>query len=363
MVLRVEGIKNPLSMADFGLGYSATRIRAWHTRLFGAREYFQMLRMDLPKLVRFVGEGEYGEEMEALGIAFRGRRLVEAVLERNLSRTFRTLKEFSRGSAQKIITSYLWRWDMAGIQAVLGARSRDGGRELLSASFWPLGNLEREDLFLLLDAPDEPSVARFFEGTPFYPRVSEWLDRGDGSLEDLFLAMAREYYSEELRGIRERFPNDKVLGEILYAEAAAYNFLILAEGIVKRWSERDLVESFLPLDEGWKLLLSLALERKDLEVLRDFLRDADPFGVLHSLSPETFSPGSFGRLEIRLRHWIVSLMEQRRILSPSFPLTILSYLRLKHNEAMNIRAIATGLEAGWREEKIAQSLVIPRRKR
>ncbi|MFQ5553561.1 MAG: V-type ATPase subunit, partial [Thermoplasmata archaeon] len=147
--------------------YVTARVKAKKSLLLPAETYERLLQMDVPQIARFLGEGQYHDEMLALGARYDGVDLVEMATRNNLAQVFTQILGFSEGSLRDMIGHYLDRWDVWSVKTILrgkfyGATAKEILEDVIAA-----GSLDLAFLEMLVNLETIEEVVEALEDTPY----------------------------------------------------------------------------------------------------------------------------------------------------------------------------------------------------
>ncbi len=156
-----------------GCIYVCTRFRVRKTLLYPREEYTRILHLSLPEIAHFLSKGDYGEEIVGLAQTLSGTDLIEAALNRNLARTFRSALRISQGDLHTLVSRYLNRWDISNVMAIFRGIEHDIPREQIREVHRPRRRDPPQHLEYLLDLASCDRVAEELGGWVLAPVIAE----------------------------------------------------------------------------------------------------------------------------------------------------------------------------------------------
>jgi V/A-type H+/Na+-transporting ATPase subunit C len=112
--------------------YTYVRTVLMKKKLLRKEDYDKILKMSPEEIAKFIEELEYKEDIDALGVEYAGRELVERALQRNLARTFKKMLAIAPEDLQMLLKLYQRRYDIYNIKAIVrGQFSKLAEQEIL----------------------------------------------------------------------------------------------------------------------------------------------------------------------------------------------------------------------------------------
>lgn len=172
--------------------YMSARVSAKRAKLLDRRDYDNLLKMEPNEIARNLEEGEYKEDIDALGSRYDGVRLVELALSRNLARTLSEIVDLSPEDLQNVINIYLRRYDIISFKRLLRwkqGNSQNGIQDFLT----PVTSFDYAELKELSEKPFEEIVTSIrFDSEVDY---QSYLD-GAEELSAVERALDQAYFDE-----------------------------------------------------------------------------------------------------------------------------------------------------------------------
>ena len=347
--------KIPIELGNYP--YVCARVKGKKSKLISKDSYARILKMETPSISRLLGEGQYREQMLALGAKYSGVDLIEMATRNNLAEVFTQIIEFSEGNLRTMISRFLDRWDVWNIKTIIRGKSYGAANEEIIEDLIPAGSFSTEFLRKLAEKET----------------VEEVMEELENTIYDLAL--------QEAKGEEEEFPPISVFEDVL--DRAYYSFLL--EVVPPTTEPMKLFRMFIRKEIDMINLRTLLRTREDAERIE---RDVFIEGGLELSKEEldTFMPLSLEDLLPRLQKYSFyddisgplkevktkGLNDVARALEkhhqrqasrysnfhPLSILPVLDYMILKEIEVENIRIIARGKRDGLSESTIRDLLVI-----
>ncbi len=185
--------------------YVCTRLQVRKTRLYPPEYYARLLQMSLPQMVRAIGEDErYRREVYDRYPTSTDLDQFERALTENLAREYRQVLRMTPGTLHDLTAAYLHRWDIVNVMAILRGKKHGLPRAQIAEGLVPAGDLDRDRLEALIDAPDLDGVVEGLKDWPLYPEARtcacQVLPPGEfARVED---RLYREYYTDLIAAAR-----------------------------------------------------------------------------------------------------------------------------------------------------------------
>ena len=337
--------------------YVTARVKAKRTLLLSKEAFDRMLMMEIPEIARFLGEGEYREQMNTLGARYSGVDLIELATSRNLARTYTKIYNYSEGELQDMIGRYLDRYDLENLKSILrGKTSRASAEEILE-DLVPAGSFDAAILRRLVDATTLESLFEDVKGTIYEAAYGQMGGRAsdltDWSAWEDFAS--RLYYAQLLASIPPTSDANRLMAEFVRREIDVLNLkTLLRTWMAKARFEREI---FIEGGHEFKVPNLHEMTRMDREAL---LKSLTGYSVARPILPD------FERVEETGLGAIIRRVEKNRLLQaeryshlhPLSVLPVLDYVIRKDREVQNIRIIARGKESGLSIDVIRDLLVV-----
>lgn len=353
LLARVRG-RLPVEWGNYP--YVTARVKAKKALLVPKDAYPKLLQMSIPEITRFLGEGQYKEEVVALGTRYEGVELLERATRNNLSRVFTQIIGFSEGRLREMVARFLDRWDVWNIKTILRGRFYGASEEEIVENLLPAGSLSRKVLEGLVAMEDLAGVVDALGETPYgavlvgLPTSLEDV-RSLAPYEDL---LDKVYYETLLDAVPPTPEPQRLFHNFLRMEIDVVNTktLLRIRGLEEVAARGPFIRGGLTFTaDEMREMASL-----ELPVLLNRLRKA-PFH--EELAPHLQAD------EPRLAHatralerWLLSQAATGANLHPLSILPVLDYLVAKAREVENLGIIARGKAHGLERDVIKDMLVV-----
>jgi len=346
--------KMPIELGNYP--YVCARVKGKKSKLISKDSYARLLRMETPSISRFLGEGQYREEMLALGAKYSGADLIEMATRNNLASVYTQIIDFSEGDLKRMVCRFVDRWDVWNIKTIIRGKSYCAAEEDIVEALIPAGSFTTEFLRELCEKDSVEEVIESLKDTIYYLAFEE-AKCGDefppiACFED---ALDHAYYTYLLETVPPTTEPMKLFRMFLRMEIDIVNLrtLLRAREEVER-IERDVFvagglelskeerESLVPLST--EELIPRLQKYSFYEEISGPLRDVKEKGlneVMRALEKHHLKQAS------KYSH-----------LHPLSILPVLDFLISKEIEVENIRIIARGKRDGLSESTISDLLVI-----
>lgn len=166
--------------ADYG--YINARIKGMRSKLLEPTFYTGAVdSADFKTFVSSLGQSSYVADIDDTATGLRG---IDRAIARNISRTARSILNFSDGKPHDLIALLLKRYDLANIKALARAKHADRDQEEIVQHFFPAGQLKPAHLEQAAGAPDMAGAAQIVA-----------LSKDPLALD--FLRLAKQYTNDE----------------------------------------------------------------------------------------------------------------------------------------------------------------------
>ncbi len=351
----VKKARNRLPIALGNYPYVTARVKAKKALLLPKDTYDKLLQMSIPGIARFLGEGQYGDEILTLGARYAGVDLIEMATRNNLAKVFTQIIEFSEGPLQNMIARFLDRWDVWNIKTIIRGRFYGATEEDIVDDLIPAGSLSRDFLDRLVATERVDEIVEALEGT-IYGQVLLGLP---ATLEDVrSLAVYEDlldmvYYESLLDAVPPSPEPQRLFHNFVRMEIDVLNVktLLRVRGLEEDLERQIFIRGGLyfsreEMRDMVGLEFPLTLER---------LRKA-PFHVV--LTPYLGDEPHVSSGIRAIEKWLLSQAAKGANLHPLSVLPVLDYIVAKTKEVENLRIIARGKVGGLDMKLIKELLVV-----
>lgn len=352
-----EKLRSALPFETGNYPYVCARVKAKKRLLLSSDVYTRYLQMGITEIARSIGEGQYAQEVLALGTKYSGVDLIEMATRNNLAKVFTQILEFSEGHLNAMISRYLDRWDVWNIKSILRGRFCDATNEEIWETVIPAGSFTASFLQRLLEKDTVDEIVAGLEGTIYWESLKQVGDEVEklGSLAPFEDALSHRYYSFLLEVVPpttepnlrfRRFicreidsTNLKTLLRVRFEEAELERDVFIAGGLeIPKAELTGMID--MPLNQ-----LEARLKRTSYDpVLTPLLKDIEEKGLNEAVRV--------------LEKFILMRASKYSHIHPLSILPVLDYFARKEREVQNIRIIARGKHEGLSTDLIKELLVI-----
>lgn len=301
--------------------YAATRARAMITKLLAEEEYAKLMKMDINEVLRFLEEGEYKKEIDAIGIKAAKIEILERVLNENFANSINRLLHFTPASSP--IWAYIMRYDIANIKTILRSKIGKGKKEEVWQKLIPLGSFSKEQLKSFVDLETKAQVIEGLRRTPYYKVLKECENKPQEELED---ALDRFYFAIILKRA-----SGELFEKFVKMEIDSRNLLALLR--LKRAKVQNIERFFI---KGGRISIEKLLE----------LGRLDEFEIINAVRGQSFwkyvpaNTKELDKIEAGLRRYLLLYgWSMKSDYSPTSN-ALLGYIVGKEREVANIRILA-----------------------
>ncbi len=336
--------------------YVTARVKAKKSLLLPGETYERLLQMGIPAIARFLGEGQYHDEMLALGARYDGVDLVEMATRDNLATVFSQIIRFSEGPLRDMIGYYLGRWDVWNVKTILRGKFYGAAAREILEDVIPAGSLDLTFLERLVAFETIEEVVEGLEDTPYHHAVLGLTAAPEeittlAPYEDL---MDRLYYEHLLDVIPPSSEPTTLFHNFVRLEIDVVNLKTLLRVLgVEDIQTRQL---FIPRGRFVRRLDLREMAQLDLPAVLQRLRDTPYHDVLAPYLRE--EGGDLARGIRAMEKWLLDQASTGSNLHPLSILPVLDYVIAKTREVENIRIIARGKGSGMDVEQIREMLVV-----
>lgn len=354
--LRLSRLKQKLPIEMGNYPYVCARVKGKKSRLLSKETYARMLKMEIPSISRLLGEGQYREEMLALGAKYSGVDLIEMATRNNLANVFTQIIGFSEGDLKRMICRFLDRWDVWNIKTIVRGKSYGATEEEIFEALIPAGSFSTEFLRQLSERETLDEIMDELKDTIYEVAVEE--ARCDEEFPPVACfedALDHAYYSYMLETVPPTTTPLKLFRMFLRMEIDVVNLRTL----LRAREEVERIERDVFIEGG------LEVKKKDLQAMVPLSMDE----LLPRLQKYSFYDeisGPLKEIEEKGLNEAMRALEKFHLkqaskysnLHPLSILPVLDYLVSKEEEVENIRIIARGKRDGLSEKTIQDLLVI-----
>ncbi|MCK5548448.1 MAG: ATP synthase A1 subunit C [Thermoplasmata archaeon] len=346
--------KVPLDLGNYP--YVCARVKAKNALLYPPEMYQKFLQMKIPQINRTLGEGEYREELLALGARFSGVNLIEMATRDNLAKVYTQILDFSEGPLKNVVSRFIDRWDVFNIQTVLRGKFYGADRREVLEDIIPAGTFTLEFLRELVEKESIEEVIEALKDSVYYDPLVKAKEKHEkvGTVSAFEDALSRRYYDVLLDTLHPTNVPNRLFLKFIRMEIDVLNLRVLLR---LNLGKAEVEESQF-VDGGLEMGVDELNEmlKMDWESLVSRLRK---FSFYETIAPGLKRVKEKGLNEVMrsLEKYVLREATRHAHLHPLSILPVLDFMVAKRNEVENIRIIARGKAHGLDNDVIRDLLV------
>ncbi len=335
--------------------YIIAKIHGQKGALLSPRQLYSLTEFrTLSEIIGALSEGPYGKELSRLRAESSSIETERTILL-GFSRTLRTLVSSSQGSERVFLRQFMRRFEANDLSALIISKALGKTWEEFLVTRQPMTASKEARLhhvYSLDDLRDRGLEVR----TQSFSMTS--MDGSNSSLlRDIITGWGEERFYKYVIG--QLSGADKSLCSPIAGSSIDFSnlTLILRSKLIGTTNPRDHL-----IHSSWKLdsrTVEQLLASQDVPQALDALSSHHYYGRILSGARQRFEESkSLSFLEIVLRKYQLKLSKRVFLGFPYSLATILAFLVFKENEAMNLSAVLTGLEAGLQQGDVRSLLAL-----
>jgi|TARA_Y100000310_G_scaffold318480_1_gene372611 V/A-type H+-transporting ATPase subunit C len=339
--------------------YTYVRTTVMKSLLFKKEDYHKMLKMGFSEIAKFLQESNYKKEINELSVEHSDADLLELVLNKNLSYSFKKLIRISSYELALLINEYAKRKDIEDIKTILRGKFTNTDEKLIRNSITAAGTLSLDFMTSLLK---KESIEEVLKNNS----IVEFSLLKDGlkalnekkTLVNIENALDKYYYNHLIEFSRILPKQGDLFRNFLLKEVEILNILTLLRLKKVKFDKKAIPNFIIPTGNKLKdtKIKSLA-DVGDLDELSRALEKTEYKNVVQKGIKEFEESNSLITLETELYQY---LLKESILLLHQHPLSIdviLGFMFAKDIEIRNLRIIIKGKQLGLSEEFIENQLV------
>ena len=328
--------------------YMYARVSAKKAKLLDESDYENFMKMEANEIARNLQEGEYKEDIDAIGSNYNGVRLVELGLTRNLVRSLSELVEMAPEDLTEILEAYLRRYDILSIKRLL--KWKLSGKEDIDiqAILTPVSSFTYKELKDL----SEKNFEEIVESLDFQAQIeySEYLE-GKETVSEIETALDQAYFDE--LSLLENRVSSKEFARFLKREMEHQN-LTVALRLKNQGTEKEDIRARM-IENGGSKIVDRVIEAEGLDQAVDVLAEEGMIGSTDEDLEEIEKELEVNRLQRALRMLHTE---------PLGLTSIIGYIIAKITEVENLRMLIRAKETGIHNiETIRRNLILAQKVR
>ena len=337
--------------------YTYARVSAMKSKLLRKEDYAKLLKMKVNEIAKFLQETEYKKEIDEMAVSFSGIDLIEAGLNRNLTRAFEKLKRISTGNLRLLIEIYLHRKDIMNLKTIFRGKFTKADDTYIESLLLPVGLLRKEFLFSLIKKETVQDIAKALYFIDLQKEVDAF--KKHNNLFEIENKLDRYYYNA-LLNVTKRIPSQgKLFRAFLENEIDILNIKTILrlkrEGMTAKEIEPYVFFSGARLKKAELLKL---IHQPDVGSIITLLRKHGYARLIAEGEEKLKREKTLIDIEINLNHY---LLDRAVILLRQNPLSIdviLGYMFAKEIEIRNLKTLIKGKQLGLDENFISKELIV-----
>lgn len=342
--------------------YIIAKIHGEKGLLLGPRQIYTLTELRTQsEVVGALSEGPYGRELSKLRENPSSIE-TESAIRVGFAQTVRILISSSQGSERAFLQQYTGRFDAYDLAALILFKAQGRTWEDFLANRQPLAIFSEAELHRMYSLDDLQSIVRTLRDRRLETRTQNFsMEELEGMKASLFRDIVTGWGEERFyRYIQKELSGaDKSrCAPIAGAAVDIANItIILRSKLIGASAVREhLIPSFWKLD---RTIVEQLLASQDVSQALDSLGSHHYYSQIFAGARQKFEDSkSLSFLEIALRKFQLKLSQRIFVGFPYSLGTILAFLIVKENEAKNISAVLTGLDAGIQHSDLRSLLAM-----
>jgi V/A-type H+/Na+-transporting ATPase subunit C len=337
--------------------YTYARVSVMKNLLLRRDDYEKMLKMDISEITKFLQEGVYKQEINALAVKYSGLRLIDHVLNQHLTRIFLKLKIISDPNIEFLMNQYLRRYDFWNLKVIIRAKAGMPEGQDLEEIFLPVGKWEISDL---RDLMQKASVREVLEASGILPPevIREHVARyeASGNLMDIENMLDYQYLKDAIDFSKTLPVQGRLFRQFFRYEIDVHNLRLTLKRIIFKL-DKNLINPYM-IEGGAKLLRQILTEMKAADSMTALMTALSKTIYSKVLSNANALDDPLLSYELALDRF---LYRRSLLLYHQHPLTVdvvLGFMFLKEIEIKNIRLISKSKKLGVDEDKIRDMIIL-----
>ena len=342
--------------------YIIAKIHGQKGALLSPRQLYSLTEFrTLSEIIGALSEGPYGKELSRLRAESSSIETERTILL-GFSRTLRTLVSSSQGSERVFLRQFIRRFEANDLSALILSKALGKTWEEFLVTRQPITASKEARLHHVYSLDDLQSIIALAGDRELKARTQGFsMTSMDGSnsslLRDIITGWGEERFYKYV--IRQLSGADKSLCSPIAGSSIDFSnlTLILRSKLIGTTNPRDHL-----IHSSWKLdsrTVEQLLASQDVPQALDALSSHHYYGRILSGARQRFEDSkSLSFLEIVFRKYQLKLSKRVFLGFPYSLATILAFLVFKENEAMNLSAVLTGLEASLQQGDVRSLLAL-----
>ncbi|MBI2143611.1 ATP synthase A1 subunit C [Candidatus Woesearchaeota archaeon] len=337
--------------------YTYARTSFMRSFLLGKDDYNKLMKMDVNEMIGYLESSQYRKEIDEFAVQFKGVRLMELALNRNLANTWLKLKRISPPSLRVLIAMYLLRVDVWNLKTIVRAKYTKLSPEQLPPMLLPSGFMSEKNLSDLArkeSVEDILSAANFVDFRYFTNALESF--KATSSISEIENALDR-FYCSAMREFSKRLPDEgRLFREFLESELEITTIINILRLKRANMAAKDIGRLVVAPESSSALVKKMIAAQTAGDAARLLEQGRFKASVEGGLR-EFHENGSLIRLETDLSR---QLLRKLILLMHQHPLTvdvILGYMFAKEIEVRNLKLLLKAKQLGLGEGFIEQQII------
>ncbi|MFH2021506.1 MAG: V-type ATPase subunit [archaeon] len=336
--------------------YTFARICAMKSLLLKKEDYDRIMKRDVNEIIKLLQEGVYGEEINALGLKYKGAELLENALNKHLSKIFSRLRIVADPNTGALMDQYLKRYDFFNLKTLLRAKQTRIASEDILDYLLPVGFLDAKTLKSLYDKDSLKEImehSKLVNLTDYRDALARYDENND--LAEIENLLDYHYYLDTVEFAKSIPDNGKLFREFFFYEFDTYNLKLVLKKLHFKLDKEN-VKKFV-INAGKELAPSFINSLLDLDNMQDFLKEINKtsYRKIFSESQTQLPLLKFEVLLESMLLWKRILLYHKNLLSVD---VVLGYMFAKEIEVKNLRVIVKSKALELTEDYIKNLIVI-----
>lgn len=353
-----------MSIFDSGnYAYVATRVKAKRSFLYKKETYERLLLMGIPEISRFLGETQYKNEINELGLKYSGIGLIEQALNSKFTNVSREIYGYCKGDLKKMMAAYLQRYDVWNIKTILRGFSGNANKNEILKTLLPAGGYSLKFWTDIINSSTNVEDSLDALKKTEYREAIMNLEWKKDSLRDVIHNLEDEldkkYYENMLQSIPISSRANRIFINFIRKEIDLLNIKTMFKAKYQN------VE---PEHIKGKIIESGAMHRRTINALvntdgfKEFVSELTSVPGYEALKEpiERMTQDNTGISEI-IRMLEKDFMKTAESFAGKYPISIipvLDFILRKKIEMDNIRIITRGKQSGLENERIREMIIL-----
>ncbi|MDD5502103.1 MAG: ATP synthase A1 subunit C [Candidatus Thermoplasmatota archaeon] len=338
--------------------YACARVKAKRAMLIPKEAYPRLLAMDVSGIMRFIGESQYSQETQELGIKYTGAETIELVLGKNLAKAHHGVLGFCKGELKELVSAYMRWWDVRNIKTVLRGKRYNAIPEDILKAIVPAGEYdEKYWAGIVRGSSTIEDVIENLKGTEYYGALVKTREKLGGDLSRYENGLEMEYYRRILDSIKPATNAKRTFIDFMRDEIDLVNFRTLFMTKFDGVEPKKIIGMLIPGGKMGKEDLHALANTDGFGQFMELLRNTAAYPAIKDEISQVESAGLNGVIRA-LEKAHAAAVERMSRLHPLSVLPVMNYITRKEAEIENLRIIVRGKASGLDTERIRELIMV-----